>query len=254
MATRKSPSRGTGSRPAKATAAIGKSRAAKKPLKVSAKPAAPEVESEAESNVVPMTAAEPAAEPAPVIEETVEAPAAPVEPPVVDDIAEVEASATEETPEIDEPAEDDMSTDETIEETKVEAAWPFGFSSASMFPGFPQMPQMPSFGDFSKFGMPNFGTPDFGAVDMNAFVTSSTALAEGMRSLGEEVMAFSQKSAQRNVETTMAVLGASSIEEAVDLQSRFVTGSVDEMMSESAKLTGMAIEVANKAAAPFTRF
>lgn len=248
MATRKSPSRGTGSRPAKATAAIGKSRAAKKPLKVSAKAAAPEVESEAESNVVPMTAAEPVAEQAPVVEETVEAPAAPVEPPVVEDIAEVEASAPDTAPEIEEPAEDDMSKDETIEETKVEAAWPFGFSTAA-FPGFPQMPQMPNFGDFSKFGAPNFG-----AVDMNAFVTSSTALAEGMRSLGEEVMAFSQKSAQRNVETTMAVLGASSIEEAVDLQSRFVTGSVDEMMSESAKLTGMAIEVANKAAAPFTRF
>ena len=241
MATRKSPSRGTGSRPAKATAAIGKSRAAKKPLKVTAKAAAPEVESKAESNVVPMTAAEPA----PVVEEAVEAPAAPVEPPVVEDVAEVEASAPETAPEIDEPAEDTMSTDETIEETKVEAAWPFGFSPAA-FPGFPQMP---NFGDFSKFA-----TPNFGAMDMNAFVTSSTALAEGMRSLGEEVMAFSQKSAQRNVETAMAVLGASSIEEAVDLQSRFVTGSVDEMMSESAKLTGMAIDVANKAAAPFTRF
>ena len=246
MATRKSPSRGTGSRPAKATTAIGKSRAAKKPLKVSAKATAPEVESEAESNVVPMTAAEPA----PVVEETVEAPAAPVEPPVVEDVAEVEASAPETAPEIDEPAEDAMSTDETIEETKVEAAWPFGFSPAT-FPGFPQMP---NFGDFSKFATPNFGAPNFGAMDMNAFVTSSTALAEGMRSLGEEMMAFSQKSAQRNVETAMAVLGASSIEEAVDLQSRFVTGSVDEMMSESAKLTGMAIEVANKAAAPFTRF
>ena len=240
MATRKSPSRGTGSRPAKATAAIGKSRAAKKPLKVSAKPAAPEVESAVESNVVPMTAAEPVVESAPVVEETVEAPAAPAEPPVVEEIAKVEAA-----PEIEEPAEDEMSKDETIEETKVEAAWPFGFSPAT----FPKFPQIPDFGDFSKFAAPNFG-----AMDMNAFVTSGTALAEGMRDLGEEVMAFSQKSAKRNVETAMAVLGASSIEEAVDLQSRYVTGSVDEMMSESAKLTGMAIEVANKAAAPFTRF
>ena len=52
---------------------------------------------------------------------------------------------------------------------------------------------------------------------------------------------------------TMAVLGASSVEEVVDLQSRYAMGSVDEMMSESAKLTGMAIDVAQKAAAPFTR-
>ena len=243
MATRKSPSRGTGSRPAKATASIGKSRtAAKKPLKVSAKSATPEPE----SNVVPLTAAEssaPEPEPAPMVDEAVEEAVveAVAEPAPVEDIAELETAEPEEAPKVDEPVEE-----ETVLETKVEAAWPFGFSSSAMFPGFPQigqMPQMPSFSDF----------PAFGAVDMNAFVTSGTALAEGMRNLGEEVMDFSRKTAERNVEATMAVLGASSVEEVVDLQSRYAMGSVDEMMSESAKLTGMAIDVAQKAAAPFTR-
>lgn len=238
MATRKSPSRGTGSRPAKAT--ISKTRSpAKKPLKVSAKPATPEPE----SNVVPLTAAE-AAEPAPVVEDTVvETPKTAPEPAPVEDVTVLE-SAAEEAPE--ELEDDGPVIDETVEETKVEASWPFGFSSATMFQGFPQMPQFPQMPNLADF-------PAFGAVDMNAYVASGTALAEGMRSLGEEMMDFSRKAAERNVEATMAVFGASSIEEVVDLHSRHAMGSMDAFMNESAKLTGMAIDVANKAAAPFTR-
>ena len=243
MATRKSPSRGTGSRPAKAT--ISKTRStAKKPLKVSPKTDTPEPESsKPESNVVPLTAAE-AAEPAPVVEDVVaETPETAPEPAPVEDVKVLE-SAAEEAPE---DLEDDGPViDETVEETKVEASWPFGFSSASLFQGFPQMPQFPQ--------MPNLGDfPKLGAVDMNAYVASGTALAEGMRSLGEEMVDFSRKTAERNVETSMAMFGAASVEEVVSLQSRHAMGSMDELMNESAKLTGMAIDVANKAAAPFTR-
>ena len=234
MATRKSPSRGTGSRPAKATTAIGKTRsAAKKPLKVSAKTVAPEPE----SNVVPLTATEPGmpepvAEPAPVVEEV--AAVAEPEPAPVEDVAALEAAA-DEAPEVEEPVED-----ETVEETKLEASWPFGMSASALFSGFPKMPAFPEI-------------PAFGAVDMNACVASGTALAEGMRSLGEEMMDFSRKAAERNVEATMALFGASSVEEVIDLQSRYAVGSADALLNEGAKLTGMAIEVANKAVAPFTR-
>ena len=57
------------------------------------------------------------------------------------------------------------------------------------------------------------------------------ALAEGMQNLGEELMAFSQKAVERNVETTMKVLSASSVEEVMDLQTRHAMGSMDQMMT-----------------------
>ncbi len=242
MATKKSPSRGTGSRPAKATAAVGKPRtASKKPLKVSADP----VTQGSESNVVTLTASEASvSEPASIVEAVAETPATEPEPTPVAEIVKTETVAATAEPETDEPEIDEPEIDETVEETKLDAIWPFGFSSASLFQGFPQLPQ------FSQ--LPEF--PSFGAVDMDACVASGTALAEGMRNFGEEVMAFSRKTAERNVETTMAMFGASSVEEVVALQQSYAKGSVDDMLNESAKLTGMAIDVANKAAAPFTRF
>lgn len=259
MATRKSPARGTGSRPAKTTTAIGKPRAAaKKSVKVSAKPAAVQPSPEADSNVVqlppveatPVTAEKPA-ELAPIAEEvTIEEVTAKAEPVVAppasfDEPATIEEVAAftpaEEAPELDATVDDNTVEDEIVEEPEVEMTFkPNAFSGASLFPGFPQFPNMPEF-------------PAFGAVDMNAFVASGTAMVEGMQSIGQELMDFSRKTAERNVETTMAVFGASSVQEAIDVQSSHATGSLNDLVSESTKLSGMAMDVASKAASSFTR-
>ncbi len=278
MATRKSPARGTESRPAKATAAIGKSRpAAKKSLKVSAKPATPAPTPEAESNVVqlppveatPVTAepvtAEVPAEPAPKAEEvaieeitakvetvkaetakadTIVAPPASIDEPepfeelipLKDHVERIATTAGTEA-EIEETAAEKEAADEPEVEMTFKSN---AFSGASLFPGFPQFPNMLEF-------------PTFGAVDMNAFVASGTAMVEGMQSIGQELMDFSRKTAERNVETTMAVFGASSVQEAIEVQSRHATGSVNDLVAESTKLSGMAMDVASKATSSFTR-
>jgi hypothetical protein len=268
MATRKSPARGTGSRPAKATTTIGKPRAAaKKSVKVSAKPAAAQPAPEADSNIVqlppaeatPVTAepvtAEKPAEPAPIAEEaaieeitakteTAAAPPASIDEPEpyeelipLKDHAERMAATAETEAEV----EDTAAEEEAADEPEVEMTFKSNaFSGASLFPGFPQFANLPEF-------------PAFGAVDMNAFVASGTAMVEGMQSIGNELMAFSRQTAERNVETTMAMLGASSVQEAIELQSRHTTGSINDLMAEGTKLSGMAIDVANKAASSFSR-
>jgi len=231
MATRKSPARGTTRRPAKASAATGRSRtAAKKPLEVSTK----DTVAEPQNNVVSLPSAEAAAvvpeavvEAAPVVEDTVvvvDAPVAIDEPAPADEVVETVAEEPEVEIEV-----------EPIQEPEVEMTFnPSQFPGASLFAGFPQF-------------------PSFGAVDMNAFAASGAVFAEGMQNLGSEMMAFSQKAVERNVETTMKMLTASSVEEVMDLQSRHAMGSMDDMMTGGAKLTGMAMEVASKAASPFTR-
>ncbi len=227
MATRKSPARGTTRRPAKASAATGRSRAAaKKPLEVSKT----DTVTEPQNNVVSLPSAEAAAVPeavveaAPAVEDTVDAPVVVDEPAPAEEVVETVA----EEPEVEIEAE-------PIEEPEVEMTFkPSPFPGASLFAGFPQF-------------------PSFGAVDMNAFAASGAEFAEGMQNLGSELMAFSQKAVERNVETTMKMMTASSVEEVMDLQTRHAMGSMDHMMTGGAKLTGMAIEVASKATSPFTR-
>lgn len=263
MATRKSPARGTASRPAKATTAISKPRAtAKKSPKASAKPAAAPTAPQVESNVVTLAPAEAApattekpAKPAPAakeaavekistkVETAVEPPASIDEPepfeeliPLKDHAKEMAAPSKTET-KIDETAAEELAADEK----EVEMTFsPNAFSGASLFANFPQLPNMPEF-------------PAFGAVDMKAFVASSTAMVEGMQSIGQELMDFSRKTAERNVEATKAVFGASSVQEAIEMQSRHATGSLNDLVAESTKLSGMAMDVASKAASSFTR-
>ena len=277
MATRKSPARGTGSRPAKATASIGKPRStAKKSLKVSAKPAA-STAPEADNNVVqlpPVEATPKVAEPV-----TVDVPAKPApkaKEAAVEDVAAKAESPKAETPktetvvtpsatldeaepfeeliplkdhaermaataEAEPDVEDTAAEEKAADEPEVEMTFkPNAFSGASLFAGFPQFPNMPEF-------------PAFGAVDMNAFVASGTAVVEGMQNIGKELVDFSRQTAERNVETTMAVLGASSVQEAFEVQSRHATGSLNDLVAEGTKLSGMAMDVASKAASSFNR-
>lgn len=273
MATKKSPARGTGSRPAKATTAISKTRpTAKKPVKVAAKPAAIQPSSPvADSNVVQLppvedkTAAaesatpempvEPAKAPAKAAEElaiekvtakaeTVVAPPAPIdEPEPFEELIPLKDHAERMVTTADTEAETEQTTAEEnpADEPEVEMTFKSNaFSGASLFPGFPQFPNMPEF-------------PAFGAVDMNAFVASGTAMVEGMQSIGKEMMDYSRKTAERNVEATKAVFGASSVQEAIEVQSRHATGSMNDLVAESTKLSGMAMDVASKAASSFTR-
>lgn len=251
MATRKSPARGTGRRPAKAAASSDKVKpAAGKPVTVSAKAATGKIETAQKADTP--TTVEPVATAAPAgltaAEATPVEPAAGWRPTLVgsdepaDKVEPAEAAVEskklapsdnvvglESTP----IAEAAPVTDEPA--PKPEAAPKSnGAVSEPLFPGFPELPTL-------------------GAVDFDAFVASGSVLAEGMRTLGDELVAFSRHTVERNVEATMAVLAASSVEEVVALQSRHAMSSLDEMLNESAKLTGMAIDVANRIALPFIR-
>lgn len=226
MATRKPPARGTTRRPAKATTAVSKTRsAAKKPLKVAAKAETPETE----STIVPLPTKGVAAVEAEI--DTV------LEPLVdIDEPATAQPAAKPETTESVEPAVSaPVEQVESVEAAEPQAATkPHGAPFATMFLGMPEFPAFPSFG-------------------MDAFIASGNAVVEGAQSFGDELMAYSQHAFERNVQTTMALLTATSLDQVIELQSRYTMGSVDDLLQQGAKFTGMAITVANKAASPFTR-
>ena len=115
-------------------------------------------------------------------------------------------------------------------------------------PAEPAEPDSDASASAILYGYQNAAT--LGTAGVEAIVESGTILADGMRAVGDELMAFSQESVERIIEASMAIVGATSLEQVVDLQSRHALRSVEALMSESAKLTELSMEVANRAAAP----
>lgn len=96
------------------------------------------------------------------------------------------------------------------------------------------------YGDFASAGKEN----------IEAVVKSGAVMVKGMEILSHEIMAFAKASIEGNMAATKAVLGAKSVNEAVDLQAQFARRSFDQAMAESAKLTEMSIKMTNEAVAP----
>jgi phasin family protein len=96
------------------------------------------------------------------------------------------------------------------------------------------------YGDFAALGKEN----------VEAVIRSGSIMVKGFEILGREVAAYTRQALEGNVATTQAVLGAKSLNEAVELQNDYARKSFDQFMAESAKLTELSVKVANEAAAP----
>lgn len=87
-------------------------------------------------------------------------------------------------------------------------------------------------------------------ANIDAVVKSNTALAKGLESLGNELMAFAQSSIEANVATTKALFGAKTLREVADLQTDLTRSTFDKALAESAKVSEMSVKVANEALQP----
>ncbi len=96
------------------------------------------------------------------------------------------------------------------------------------------------YGDFSAFGQEY----------LDAMVKSGGIFAEGFETLGKEWAAFARASFEDNVATTKAVLGAKSLHEMVELQTRYTRKNIDQTLAETSKLAEFSVKVANEALAP----
>ena len=97
-----------------------------------------------------------------------------------------------------------------------------------------------SYGDFAALGQETF----------EAYVRSGAVFAKGFESLNKELMNFARDTFDSNVKTAQALFGAKTLREAIDLQSEFSRTSLDNVLSESAKLTEMSVQMANEAIQP----
>lgn len=91
---------------------------------------------------------------------------------------------------------------------------------------------------------------DLGQQNVDALVKSGTICAQGVETLGQEVMDFARTSIEGNVSAAQAIMGAKNLNEVVDLQSQLTRRNFDQAVAEYSKLTEMSVKLANDAFAP----
>ncbi len=84
-----------------------------------------------------------------------------------------------------------------------------------------------------------------GKESVDAYVASTSVLAKGIEAMSKELMGFTQSAVEANVANAKALFGAKTLREVIDLQSDFSRGRIDSLVSESAKLTELSLNLAN---------
>jgi phasin family protein len=84
-----------------------------------------------------------------------------------------------------------------------------------------------------------------GQENVDAYVMCGTVFAQGVESMGKELMSFAQSAVEANVATTKALFGATTVRELIDLQTEFQRSRFDSLIAESAKLTELSMALAS---------
>lgn len=84
-----------------------------------------------------------------------------------------------------------------------------------------------------------------GQENVDAYVRSGTVFAQGVESMGKELMSFAQSAVEANVATAKALFGVTTVRELIDLQTEFQRSRFDSLVAESAKLTELSMALAN---------
>ncbi len=98
-----------------------------------------------------------------------------------------------------------------------------------------------NFEDFQKLGKEN----------VEATMTSFGALSKGFQTIAVELADYSKKMFEEGTSATERLLGAKSLDKAIEVQSDFVKSSYEGFVSQSAKLGELYANLAQEAYKPF---
>ena len=91
---------------------------------------------------------------------------------------------------------------------------------------------------------------DAGRKNMEAFVAASSIAAQGFGSVNQAWLAFAKTAFERNGAAAEAIFSAKNASDAAELQADWARSPFDNYISESSKITEMAVKTANEAVAP----
>jgi phasin family protein len=87
-------------------------------------------------------------------------------------------------------------------------------------------------------------------ANLDAVVASTTTFAKGFEAISRELMSFAQGSIESNVTKSKKMFGVKNLQELFDLQSELARSNFDTLLSQSAKLTELSVQVTNEAFEP----
>lgn len=90
----------------------------------------------------------------------------------------------------------------------------------------------------------------FGKDNAEAVVKSANMAGKGMETFNSELFAYTRKSIEGSMAAAKAIMGAKSVDEAIQLQSEFSKSAFETYVDELAKFGDMALAVAKGAAEP----
>lgn len=90
-----------------------------------------------------------------------------------------------------------------------------------------------------------------GTEAVNALLSTTNLMASGMRTLSNEIAAFTQGALERSVSASKAMYETRSLYELFDLTQSTAKAQIGALADEGAKLAHLSTELAQQAAAPF---
>ena len=90
----------------------------------------------------------------------------------------------------------------------------------------------------------------FSKSNVEACTQAASILSSGLQDISQAIFNHMQASMQNAMNTSKALLGVKTMRDLVDLQTAYVKGTFDSLMSESTKLSEIAVRVSSQAAEP----
>jgi len=94
---------------------------------------------------------------------------------------------------------------------------------------------------------------DFNKDTIEAVMASSNVVAKGVEDLGQEIAAYAQQAAEKNIATVQKLFAVKNMQDAMDLQAEWAKTAFDGFVAESAKLQDMSMQVGTKASEPLSK-
>lgn len=90
----------------------------------------------------------------------------------------------------------------------------------------------------------------FNRSNMEAMVEAANVWAEGTKDISQALFTSLQQSLQQAMQTGKAMLGVKSLRDVVELQNEYVKSTLDSVMSESTRISEIAVRCTTEAAEP----
>lgn len=88
--------------------------------------------------------------------------------------------------------------------------------------------------------------------NVEACLKAANIIASGMKDLGQAVSATMQSSMENTMATSKAMMGVKTMRDLLELQSEYLKGIMDSMMSETTKISEIAVRCTSEAAEPIS--